>query len=189
MTQDQIAVGQEVIVTQKGKMGRPKTYTGTVVSMNKTIFTIDTKGKLESFHWSDMTTTGPGKVTVELLAIGGDAMPHEPEKTMAPEAEQERPSALEGRKPATINPEFEQAVKEMESQAADPDDEPIPYAVVRSASQAEDTQEIYAPDSITDALAEIIMKFSLERERGYNEGYEAGRADAMMVMRKALEAC
>ncbi|TLN02863.1 hypothetical protein FDZ71_12870 [bacterium] len=168
MTREQIAVGQEVIVFQKGRAGRPKPYTGTVVSMNKTIFTIDTKGKLESFHWSDMTTVGQGKITVELLPIlagvpeellpiGGDAMPRE--------------SVTE--EPAIINPEFEQAVQA-----------PILETAPETAPET-----VYAPEGITDALADIICKFNLEHKRGYDEGYAAGKEDVAKALMDALEAC
>lgn len=116
---------------------------------------------------------------------GGDATVHKPE-------------SLEGRAPATVNPEFEKAVQKM----VDPDDEPIPHEVVKKPEPDEcwqaaaeagwkqaETKEVYAPEGITEALADIIFKFNKEHQRGFDEGYEAGKAAAKVAMQNALEAC
>ncbi len=113
--------------------------------------------------------------------------------------ESRKPDALEGRKPATINPEFEKALEGVK--LAEPvapsvpentepyidlhpeepigcnfsDEEPIPYEVVKH-------DDSRSPEGISESLADIIYKFNRE----YQRGYEAGRAEAAKVLMDTL---
>lgn len=111
-----------------------------------------------------------------------------------------KPESLEGRVPATINPEFEAAVQEMESQPSasgvvaesvvdlHPDEE-IDVCWERAAEVGWSTpdqpipaDDCRSPEGISESLADIIYKFNRE----YQRGYEAGKAEAAKTLMDAL---
>lgn len=104
-------------------------------------------------------------------------------KTPRGGAAQHKPESLEGRTPAIINPDFEKAVQEMEAQKHCVSEEPIDACCEKAA----EIQEVYAPEGISEALADIIYKFTREHKRGYEEGFEAGKAAAAKALMETLQ--